>query len=273
MKKVLFTALSLAVAMSLNAKVFATVDGKDITDVDLAPMLAGMPGVNFEALPAEIQNQVIDRAIDLRVLINEAKKSGIEKDELYKKQLEIVKDDIALRAWQAKELNNTKVSDKEIEDFYNKNKDKFIEPAAIAASHILVEKEDDAKKIIADLSKLKGDELKKKFAEIAKEKSIDPSGKQNGGDLGYFVKEQMVPEFGEAANKLKKGELTKTPVKTQFGYHVILKNDAKDKKQLGLAEVKDYVKSIVRQEKFQADFEKKVKDLKSKAKIEYKNKK
>ncbi|MDU5325222.1 MAG: peptidylprolyl isomerase, partial [Campylobacter ureolyticus] len=97
MKKVLFTALSLAVAMSLNAKVFATVDGKDITDVDLAPMLAGMPGVNFETLPAEIQNQVIDRAIDLRVLINEAKKSGIEKDELYKKQLEIVKDDIALR--------------------------------------------------------------------------------------------------------------------------------------------------------------------------------
>ena len=273
MKKVLFTALSLAVAMSLNAKVFATVDGKDITDVDLAPMLAGMPGVNFETLPAEIQNQVIDRAIDLRVLINEAKKSGIEKDELYKKQLEIVKDDIALRAWQAKELNNTKVSDKEIEDFYNKNKDKFIEPAAIAASHILVEKEDDAKKIIADLSKLKGDELKKKFSEIAKEKSIDPSGKQNGGDLGYFVKEQMVPEFGEAANKLKKGELTKTPVKTQFGYHVILKNDAKDKKQLGLAEVKDYIKSIVKQEKFQADFEKKVKDLKSKAKIEYKNKK
>ena len=125
MKKVLFTALSLAVAMSLNAKVFATVDGKDITDVDLAPMLAGMPGVNFEALPSEIQNQVIDRAIDLRVLINEAKKSGIEKDELYKKQLEIVKDDIALRAWQAKELNNTKVSDKEIEDFYNKNKKKI----------------------------------------------------------------------------------------------------------------------------------------------------
>ena len=78
MKKILFTALSLAVAMSLDAKVFATVDGKDITDVDLTPMLAGMPGVNFEALPAELQNQVIDKAIDLRLLINEAKKNGIE---------------------------------------------------------------------------------------------------------------------------------------------------------------------------------------------------
>lgn len=270
MKKVLFTALSLAVAMNLNAKVFATVDGKDITDVDLAPMLAGMSGVNFEALPDKLQNQVIDKAIDLRLLINEAKKSGIEKDELYKKQLEIAKDNIALSAWQEKEFNNIKVSDKEIEDFYNKNKDKFIEPASIAASHILVEKEDDAKKIIADLSNLKSDELKKKFAEIAKEKSIDPSGKQNGGDLGYFIKEQMVPEFGEAADKLKKGEITKTPVKTKFGYHIILKNDAKDKKQLGLAEVKDHIKSIIRQEKFQADFEKKIKDLKSKAKIEYK---
>lgn len=273
MKKVLFGALSLAVAMSLNAKVFATVDGKDITDVDLAPMLAGMPGVDFEALPAEIQNQVIDRAIDVRVLVNEAKKSGVEKDELYKKQLELVKDDIALRTWQAKQLNGTKVSDKEIEDFYNKNKDKFVEPAAISASHILVEKEADAKKIIADLSKLKGDELKKKFAEIAKEKSIDPSGKQNGGDLGYFVKEQMVPEFGEAADKLKVGELTKTPVKSQFGYHIILKNDSKDKKQLSLNEVKDYIKNLAKQEKFQANFEKKLKDLKSKAKIEYKNKK
>ena len=167
-------------------------------------------------------------------------------------------------------LNYVGLSDKEIEDFYDRNKDKFIEPAAIAASHILVEKEDDAKKIIADLSNLKGDELKKKFAEIAKEKSIDPSGKQNGGDLGYFIKEQMVPEFGEAADKLKKGELTKTPVKTKFGYHIILKNDAKDKKQLDLAEVKDHIKNIVKQEKFQADFEKKIKDLKSKAKIEYK---
>lgn len=89
MKKVLFTALSLAVAMSLNAKVFATVDGKDITDVDLAPMLAGMPGVNFETLPAEIQNQVIDRAIDLRVLINEAKKAVLKKMSFIKNSLKL----------------------------------------------------------------------------------------------------------------------------------------------------------------------------------------
>lgn len=89
MKKVLFTALSLAVAMSLNAKVFATVDGKDITDVDLTPMLAGMPGVNFETLPTEIQNQVIDRAIDLRVLINEAKKAVLKKMSFIKNSLKL----------------------------------------------------------------------------------------------------------------------------------------------------------------------------------------
>lgn len=91
MKKILFTALSLAVAMNLNAKVFATVDGKDITDVDLTPMLAGMPGVNFEALPAELQNQVIDKAIDLRLLINEAKKTVLKKMSFIKNSLKLQK--------------------------------------------------------------------------------------------------------------------------------------------------------------------------------------
>ncbi|MSN97117.1 peptidylprolyl isomerase [Campylobacter sp. FMV-PI01] len=270
MKKILFGALSLAVAMSLNAKVFATVDGIEITDVDIAPMFAGVSGVDLNNLPPEIQKQAVDRAIDIRILINAAKKSGIEKSDLYKKQLEIVKDEIALRAWQARELNNTKVSPKETSEYYEKNKDKFIEPAAMNASHILVKDEKTAKDIISTLGKLKGEELSKKFSEIAIQKSIEPIAKQTGGNLGWFAKGQMVKEFGDAAEKLKNGEFTKTPVKTQFGYHIILKNDSRNQKQLSLEEVKPYIENVVKQIKFQENFEKKFKDLKAKAKVEYK---
>lgn len=270
MKKILFGALSIAVAVSLNAKTFATVDGEEIQEVHLAPMLAGLQGIDFEMLSDEHKKQIIERAIDLKLLTKEATASGVKNDKLFKEQLAIAEDNIALRIWELREIEKIKITDEDIKKFYDQNKDKFIEPAGISASHILVKDEAEAKKIITEISKLKGEELSKKFAEIAKEKSIDPSGKQNGGDLGWFVKEQMVKEFGEAADALKKGEFTKTPVKTQFGYHIILKQDAKDKKQLAVDEVKSYITGVIRQEKAVEHINKKTEELRKKAKIEYK---
>ncbi|CZE47275.1 peptidylprolyl isomerase [Campylobacter geochelonis] len=270
MNKILLGALSLAVAMSLNAKVFATVDGKDITDIDLAPLLANMPGINPDSLPENVKKDLINRAVDIKLLTDKAIASGIEKDELYKKEIKLAQRALALRVWQAKEFQKLKVSDSDIKAFYDKNKEKFIEPEQISAKHILVKDDAEAKKIISQLKGLKGDALSKKFSELAAAESLDPSGKQTGGDLGWFSVNQMVKPFSDAAKALKKGEISTTPVKTQFGSHVILKLDQKAKRQATLEEVKPYIENILKQDKFKANVEKEAENLRKKAKVEYK---
>ena len=109
----------------------------------------------------------------------------------------------------------------------------------VHARHILVEKEDEAKAILADLKK-GGD-----FAAIAKEKSKDPGSKENGGDLGYFTKDQMVPEFAEVAFKLDKGQLS-DPVKTQFGWHVLKVEDKRNRPIPEFDKVKDQIEHVCR---------------------------
>lgn len=269
MKKIVFSALSLAVAVSLNATVFATVNGKNITESELAPLLAGS-GLNPAALNAEQKKQVIDRAIEFQLLVEQAQKSGVTNDKAYKQQLELAKNELAVRAWQGKRISETKVSDSEVKDFYNKNKAKFIEPAAVRAKHIVVKTESDAKTIISELKGLSGNELSVKFSELAVAKSIEPAAKQSGGNLGWFAKEQMVPAFANAAFAMKKGELSKTPVKTEFGYHVILKEDQRDKRQASVDEVKSFIENVLKQEKAAKSLDGVVKDLRKKAKIEYK---
>jgi peptidyl-prolyl cis-trans isomerase C len=108
----------------------------------------------------------------------------------------------------------------------------------VRARHILVETEDEAKTILADLKK-GGD-----FAEAAKAKSKDPSAKQEGGDLGYFTKDQMVPEFSEVAFKLDKGQLS-DPVKSQFGWHIIKVEDKRERKPPAFEQVKDQLENYL----------------------------
>ena len=127
----------------------------------------------------------------------------------------------------------------------------------MSARHILVEDEEEAKKIAAELKK-GGD-----FAAIAKEKSKDPGSKDQGGDLGFFAKDQMVPEFAEAAFKLDKGQVS-DPVKSQFGWHVIRLDDKRTKQAPSFDQVKDQIESFV-QRKAQADL---IQKLRADAKIE-----
>jgi peptidyl-prolyl cis-trans isomerase C len=128
----------------------------------------------------------------------------------------------------------------------------------VSARHILVKTEDEAKAVIADLKK-GGD-----FAAIAKDKSNDPGTKATGGDLGWFVKEDMVPEFSDAAFKLQKGQYTETPVKTQFGYHVIMLLDRRTAPAPSLDEARPQVLALLQRELL----DQKVKELRAGAKIE-----
>lgn len=268
--KILFSALSLAAAMSLNAAVYATVDGMNVDDKDVALTLGAMPGVTLDQLPKDTQRKVIDDTISRKLLTNEAKKSGVEKEAEYKDMLEGVKDNIALDVWMKKIYNNIKVSDQEISNFYNKNKQQFAITAQARAKHILVANEKEANDVIAQLKSLKGSELAKKFEEIAKAKSIDKGSAVNGGELGWFGQTQMVKPFADAAFALKNGEMTQKPVKTQFGYHVILKEESKPAGTASLNEVKGHVEGALKMDKFRDEIKKRGDALRSKAKVEYK---
>jgi len=252
---------SLLLVASVNAtEVLATVNDTPIKKEDINLILKAQ-GASFDKLDKEQQKKLVDKLVERELLANIAKKAGVLKDEAYKKALENYKKDLAIKIWMDKTYKRALISDSEANKYYQSNKDSFKVPEKVHARHILVKSEEEAQKIIDELKKLKGEELKKKFIELAKSKSTGPSGK-NGGDLGYFGKGQMVKPFQDAAFALKKGEITTTPVKTQFGYHIIY---LEDRKQAGIADFKDVKDEIVAKMR-QEQFSKAIKDAITKEK-------
>jgi len=248
--KVLKSAL-LASALLLSAHaadVVATVGKVAITKSDIDAMLKNQ-GVTFDKISKKQQAQLVKKLIERELLFDAAQKAGIEKDKDYLKALENTKKDLAIRVWMDKVYARTLISDSEANKYYQENKDMFKVPEQVHARHILVKSEKEANEIINQLKDLKGDKLKEKFIELAKSKSVGPSGSK-GGDLGFFGKGQMVKPFQDAAFALNKGEITTKPVKTQFGYHIIY---VEDKKSAGVAPFEQVKKSIMakmRQEAF-----------------------
>ncbi|QHT60600.1 peptidylprolyl isomerase [Paenibacillus lycopersici] len=154
-----------------------------------------------------------------------------------------------------------KVTDKDIEDYFNQNKASFDQAEEVKASHILVATKEEADAILKQLNE-GGD-----FAALAKEKSTDTGTKDNGGDLGFFGKGVMDPEFEKAAFALKVGETTKEPVKSQYGYHIIKVTDRKAAKAATLAEKKDEIKDTLIRQKVSELSTAWLADIKSKAQI------
>lgn len=153
----------------------------------------------------------------------------------------------------------------DVEEYYEEHKEEFFEPEQVRARHILVEKEEEAKAIIERLDK--GED----FAKLAVELSIDPTAKDNQGDVDYFHTEsQLVQEFKDAAFKLKVGEYTKVPVKTTFGYHVIKVEDKKAAHQVSFKEVQSYLEEQLLLEEKDQKFNAYLDELVAKATIERK---
>ncbi|MGZ5811748.1 MAG: peptidylprolyl isomerase [Xanthobacteraceae bacterium] len=156
-----------------------------------------------------------------------------------------------------RELAKKSVTEEAMHKVYDDAVKQMTPEEEVHARHILVEKEDDAKAIAAQI---KGGT---DFATLAKEKSIEPGAKESGGDLGFFAKEQMVPEFADAAFKLEKGKVS-DPVKTQFGWHIIKVEDKRTKPVPSYDQVKDQLQTFVVR-KAQSDL---VAKLRASAKIE-----
>lgn len=229
--------------MSEN-KLLAEVNGKKIYEDDVFHLLAGIEDKQrFNS--KEGFNILSDELVNQELILQNAKENNFEQEEEFIERLEEVKNDMLKNYAMHKIFNEVTINDDEVLDYYNKNKDTLFSPTTYTASHILVEDEKEANKILDEIANGLD------FAKAAKKYSIDPS-KDNGGSLGTFPKGVMVAEFQEGLDKLSIGEVSK-PVKSQFGYHLIKLDDKKVNEQ-NFEEIKDNVRStyemIKKQEKY-----------------------
>jgi peptidyl-prolyl cis-trans isomerase C len=195
--------------------VIAKVNGQPIYLSDLKGAAQGLPE-NLRGVPPQtLYPMLLDQLIDGRALAAEARKTGLDKDPAVQRQIADAEDRALENAILTKQVGPT-VTDAALHARYDKDMAGKPGDEEVHAKHILVDNEDQAKKIIADL---KGGA---DFAALAKQYSKDPGAAQQGGDLGFFKKDEMVPEFAAAAFALQPGQISPEPVHTQFGWHVIL---------------------------------------------------
>src|SRR6188768_962067 len=259
MKKVLLTALAAAIvgtALPVAAQNVAIVNGKPVPTARV-DMLAAQLAKAGRPVSPEMQTQLKDEVIAREIFMQEAQKRGLDVTDDYKTQMELARQTILIRELFADYQKKNPVTDAEIKAEY----DKFSAANGgkeYKARHILVESEDAAKKVLADLKK------GGKFEDIAKKQSKDTGSGANGGDLDWATAASYVPEFAEAMVKLKKGEMTPAPVKSQFGWHVIRVDDIREAQLPKLDEVRPQIAQQLQQQKL-AQFQE---GLRKSAKVE-----
>jgi peptidyl-prolyl cis-trans isomerase C len=235
----------------------ATVNGVAISKnrVDLVARQGNNAG---QAGNPDFRKTVVDQ-LALQMLVAEAAiKKGLDKSAEVTEQIELMRQSILANAYVQDFIKTSAVTDEMLKAEYERIK-ATISGTEYKARHILVEKEADAKALIARLKKEPA-----AFEKLAKEKSRDTGSGAQGGELGWFDLSRMVPEFGAAVSKMEKGKISDEPVKTQYGYHVIQLEDSKPIE----APPFDEVKPNLAQQLAQQNLKKELDDIKSKAKIE-----
>lgn len=248
----------------MNDKVVAKVNGKEINQGDVLKFLNDVgPQVAMQFQSPEGIQKVVDELVNQELLYLEALENKVDKEDEFNQILEETKVVLLKNYAISKLLSKETVSQDEIKNYYDENKDHFAKPQSVVASHILVEDEDMANKI--------GKEIKdgKSFEDAAKEYSTCPS-KEKGGDLGEFTRGQMVPEFEDKAFEMEEGTISE-PVKTQFGYHIIKLVKKNEAGQKTFDEVKAEIEQIVLGLKQQTKYLDKVNELKNKYEVEIVN--
>ena len=245
-----------AVALPVAAQNLAIVNGKPVPK-ERAELLKQQVERSGRPITPEVESQIKEEVIAREIFLQEAKKRGLEASKDFKSQMELARQTILIRELFADYQKKNPVSDAEIQAEY----DKFVAANSgkeYKASHILVEKEDEAKAIIASIKQ------GAKFEDIAKKQSKDPGSGARGGDLDWANPNSYVSEFTEAMLKLKKGEMTAEPVKSQFGWHIIRLDDERQAQLPKLEEVKPQIAQQLQQQKL-GQFQE---ELRAKAKVE-----
>ncbi|OGS93578.1 MAG: peptidylprolyl isomerase [Gallionellales bacterium GWE2_58_10] len=255
-----FAALAILGALAINPafaeeKSAAMVNGISIpqTRIDLRVKAATAQG---QADSPELRKAIREDMINLEVLVQEAARLGLDKNPDVVQQVELTRQQVLAGAFVQDYAKSHPVSEDQLKQEYDKLKAK-LGSKEYNARHILVESEEDAKAIITQLGK------KAKFEKLA-EKSKDTGSASQGGSLGWNIPGNFVPEFANVMINLKKGEYTKEPVKSQFGWHVIKLDDVRDMKVPSFEEIKPQLQQRFQQQSIQ----KAIADLRAKAKIE-----
>lgn len=199
---------------------------------------------------------ILEQIIGNKLLLLDARKNLYETEPEFKAELAKLKENLLVNYAGNKVISAVTVSDKEIEAYYEENKNQFGGGETVNASHILVDSEEKALEILAAI---KSGEIS--FEDAAKAHSSCPSG-QRGGNLGDFGQGQMVPEFDSAVFSMEVGEITETPVKTQFGYHLIKLNAKNEESIPSLEEVKPQLKEMLLRDKQHKAYESRINQLK-----------
>jgi len=247
-----------------NGVVLAEVNGATITDADFYKEQESLPPyLKPMTETPEGKREMLDTMVVRELIVQQAKKDGIDKSPEVAAKLEDLKKRVVVEAFLKKKVEESaNVSDAELQEFYKKNQDKFQTGEQIKASHILVKSAAEAKDIEKQLK------AGASFDALAKKHSIDGAAAK-GGDLGWFGKGSMLPEFEKVAFSLKEGQ-TSGIVQTKFGYHIIKATGKRPAGARSFEEVREEIKAAVIPEKQQATFAKLKEELKKDAKLSIK---
>jgi peptidyl-prolyl cis-trans isomerase C len=251
-----------ALPLHAHAQNVATVNGKAVpkSRVDtLIDSVKQQAAARNQAPPPNLDVLARDKVVMDEIFSQEAEKKGIPASAEFKGQMEAARQGLLVQDLFANSEKNVKVSDADVAAEYDRYKAQA-SGTEYRARHILVENEDQAKALIAQING------GAKFEDVAKKNSKDTGSAENGGDLDFANPKSYVPEFSEALVKLKKGEMTQVPVKSQFGYHIIRLEDTREAKFPTLEEVKPQIVARLTQQKVIEYRD----DLRAKAKTDYK---
>jgi peptidyl-prolyl cis-trans isomerase C len=231
-----FAALYLSAAAQDASKVVARVNGVDIKEGDLT-IAEEEIGAQMPAMPPEAKRDyLVSYVTDIILVAKAAEGKQVAEGDDFKRRLAYLRNKLLMETLLQSEAKSA-VTDSAMQQVYQDASKQVAGEKEVRARHILVASEDEAKTVVAELNK--GTD----FAELARQRSKDSSAAQ-GGDLDYFTKDQMVPEFAEMAFKLEKGQ-TSEPVKTQFGWHVIRVEDKRDRQMPPFEKVKDQIETYL----------------------------
>ena len=263
--------LGLSLCLPIYAKTIVSVDGVEVSDSIFVALKQQNPNFNYDTLPEAQKTQILDEIITGVVAANAAKKEGLDKTEEYKMATIQLLSSIWLKR-QVDSLSKTvNVSVAEAQTFYNNNKQMFVTQNA-ELRHIVVQQEDQAKNLIAEIGKVPKTKTEDKVAELATKFSIDTTSKANGGLLSPLPinnNPAIPPEFAQEVLKMTPGTYTKTPIKTRYGYHIIyLKKLGKPVTQT-FDQVKNQLVELLKQQKMEGIIQEKIKKMRDNSKIVY----
>ena len=250
--------------MNENAKVLATVGTLTVTDLEVEEFLLSLGQRGQMYNNPEGRKLMLDQLVGNKLLLLDARRNLLEADPEFKAQLNRLRESLLINFAGSKVIDAVKVSDEEIKEYYDANPEQFTQGKSVNASHILVDTEEKALELIKEL------EGGADFAELAREHSSCPS-KEQGGSLGDFTEGQMVPEFDKAVFAMEVGEVTTTPVQTQFGYHLIKLNAKTEERVAELDTVKSQIGDMLLNEKRRKAYESKINQLKLLYPVDYIN--